>query len=203
MKGTVLTDNVAALTAAVAQHVRTLRTGRGWSLDELAGRSGVSKGMVVQIEGARTNPSVGTLVRIADAFGVTVARLLEPAEERTVHVTSADDAPRLWHSAAGGFGRLLRGLNDPDFVELWEWVLAPGDRHTSAEHAPHTREVLHVLAGALTMTVDGVDHQVATGHTIELRADRPHGYRNDTDGTTRFVMVVVMPPGEWDRRATP
>src|ERR1700759_1253210 len=80
---------------AVAQHVRALRQARGWSLDELSGRSGVSKGMVVQIEAARTNPSLGTLTRVADAFGVTIARLLEPAAERVVRLTGLQDAPML------------------------------------------------------------------------------------------------------------
>jgi transcriptional regulator with XRE-family HTH domain len=196
----VLTDNVAALTAAVAGHVRALRTGRGWSLDELAGRSGVSKGMVVQIEAARTNPSVGTLVRIADAFGVTIARLLEPAEERTVRLTDAEAAPRLWRGGEGGFGRLLRGVNEPNFVELWEWCFAPGERHTSENHMPGTREVLHVLEGTLTLTVDGVEYAVATGQTIDFLADRAHTYRNDGSTGARLVMVAIVPNTEWDRR---
>jgi transcriptional regulator with XRE-family HTH domain len=194
---------VREITATVADRVRSLRASRGWSLDELAGRSGVSKGMVVQIEGARTNPSVGTLARIADAFGVTVARLLEPpATERAVHVVDARDAPLLWQGPAGGFARLLRGMNDPDFVELWEWRLAPGERHDSADHAPGTRELLHVLSGELTVTVTvaGADHRVAAGQTIDFRADRAHAYRNDGGTPVRLLMVVVMPSGEWDRR---
>jgi transcriptional regulator with XRE-family HTH domain len=188
------------VTAAVAEHVRTLRLGRGWSLEELSGRSGVSKGMVVQIEGARTNPSVGTLARIAEAFGVTVARLLEPAAERVVRIADAGDAPLLWRGGYGGSGRLLVGVNEPDFVELWEWRLAPGDQHTSTDHAPGTRELLHVLAGAVTVTVDGTDFEVHDGQTIDFRADRAHAYRNDGPSVARLVMVVVMPPGEWDRR---
>ena len=44
------------INAAVALHVRALRAGRGWSLDELSGRSGVSKGMLVQIEGSPHQP---------------------------------------------------------------------------------------------------------------------------------------------------
>lgn len=194
---------VEAITAAVAHHVRALRTGRGWSLDELAGRSGVSKGMIVQIEGARTNPSVGTLCRIADAFGVTVALLLEPGAQRQVRVSSADDAPLLWRGVHGGIGRLLGGLNDPNFVELWEWRLKPGERHDSLDHAPGTRELLHILAGAATVTVEGADYRVAAGQTIEFRADHPHGYRNDGDEPVRLIMVVVMPSEEWDRRIRP
>jgi transcriptional regulator with XRE-family HTH domain len=212
-KDMVLTDTPAAgrddrahrgtaevVTAAVAQHVRALRQARGWSLDELSGRSGVSKGMVVQIEAARTNPSVGTLSRLADAFGVTIGRLLEPAAERTVRIRAADRAPLLWRGGYGGYGRLLVGVNDPDFVELWEWELQPQDRHDSPEHAPGTRELVHVLAGELTVTVEGTDHVVRAGDTIDFVADKAHSYRNDRMAPVRLIMAVVMPPGEWDRR---
>lgn len=198
-----LTDTAASADAiqAVAHHVRVLRQGRGWSLDELAGRSGVSKGMLVQIEGSRTNPSVGTLCRIADAFGVTIARLLEPAAERRISISSAASAPALWRSDGGGFGRLLRGVNDPDFVEVWEWVLAPGDRHASPDHAPTTRELIHVLSGSVIVTADGTDHAVGPGDTLDFVADAAHAYRNDGTEPARLVMVVVMPRGEWDRRS--
>jgi transcriptional regulator with XRE-family HTH domain len=200
VQDSVLTDTTGTLTAAVAHHVRALRQARGWSLDELAGRSGVSKGMVVQIEAARTNPSVGTLCRIADAFGVAITRLLEPAEERRVHVTPAAKAPVLWRGPAGGFGRLLGGVNEPHITELWEWRLDPGDQHTSPDHAPGTRELVHVRAGELTVTVDGRQHRLAEGDTIAFVADTPHSYRNPGAVPADVSMVVVMPPGEWDRR---
>jgi transcriptional regulator with XRE-family HTH domain len=193
-------SGVEAVTAAVAQHVRALRQARGWSLDELSGRSGVSKGMVVQIEAARTNPSVGTLCRIADAFGVTIARLLEPTADRTVRVTAAKDAPLLWRGGYGGFARLLGGLNDPDIVELWEWRLSPQDAHDSDNHAPGTREVLHVLIGELTVVVDGTEHVVQAGETIDFPGDKAHTYRNDGTVPVRLLMVIVMPRGDYDRR---
>ena len=187
-----LTDTVETVTGAVAQHVRALRLGRGWSLDELSGRSGVSKGMVVQIEAARTNPSIGTLCRIADAFGVTIAQLLEPAADRTVRVTGAADAPLLWRGGYGGFGRLLAGVNEPG-VELWEWRLSPHDRYETPEHSPGTRELVHVLNGELTVTIDGAEHVVEPGDTIDFQSDKPHGYRNDGEHPVRLLMVVLLP----------
>jgi transcriptional regulator with XRE-family HTH domain len=186
-----------ALNAAVALHVRALRTGRGWSLDELAGRSGVSKGMLVQIEAARTNPSVGTLARVADAFGVTVARLLEPAADRSVRVSDYDEAPILWRGGRGGTARLLRGLNE---VELWDWRLAPHEAYASDDHQPGTREVITVLAGTVTVSVGSEEYVVHTGQTIDLAADRTHGYQNLTDASARFTMLVTMPSREFDRR---
>ncbi|MEU5530892.1 XRE family transcriptional regulator [Micromonospora chersina] len=191
---------VGAVTSAVARQVRELRAARGWSFEELAGRSGVSKGMLVQIEGARTNPSVGTLCRVADAFGVNIARLLEPAEESTVRVSRAGDAPVLWRGEHGGTARLLSGLGEPDLVELWDWRLEPGEAHHSPDHPRGTREVLHVLDGTVTVTVEGVDHEVRAGETVEFHADREHGYRAAGDEPARLVMVVVTPSGECDRR---
>jgi transcriptional regulator with XRE-family HTH domain len=192
--------SVEEITAAVALHVRALRTGRGWSLDELSGRSSVSKGMLVQIEAARTNPSIGTLARIADAFGVTVGRLLQPASDRTVHLADIAEAPVLWRGGRGGMGRLLRGLNDPDFVELWDWRFAPHERHESEDHQPGTRELVHVLVSEIVVTVDGADYTVQTGQTLDFRSDRLHVYRNLTETPARVIMVVVIPSGEFDRR---
>ena len=81
-------DEVAA---AIARNARELRTERQWSLDQLATRAGVSKGMLVQIEQARTNPSIATLCRLADAFGVSLAQLVELSAASTVRVVEAAD----------------------------------------------------------------------------------------------------------------
>ena len=55
--------------AAVGRNVRSHRTRLAWTLDDLAARSGVSKGMLSQVEQARTNPSVATICRLATALG--------------------------------------------------------------------------------------------------------------------------------------
>ena len=194
-------SRVDEVTAAVGAQVRALRTTRGWSLDELAGRSGVSKGMVVQIEAARTNPSIGTLCRLADAFGVTMARLIEPPLPRAVRVCDVADAPELWRGPNGGTGRLLAGLIDASFIELWEWQLRPEEEHRPPDHAPGSRELIHVRAGSLSVTVDGARYDVQAGQTIEFLADRPHRYRNSGRGNCQLTMIVAMPTGEYDHRA--
>jgi transcriptional regulator with XRE-family HTH domain len=185
--------------AAIARQVKGLRQGRKWSLDELASRSGVSKGMLVQIEGARTNPSIGTLCRVAESFGVSVGRLLEPEPEPVVRIVGADEPAVLWRGSAGGTGRLLRGVNDPAFVEVWEWRFEPGERHASSDHSPSTRELVTVHSGVLTVLVHGGTHQVGPGETIDFRSDRPHEYRNEGTESVLITMVVVMPSGEYHR----
>jgi len=177
--------------AAVARNVRALRTRRGWTLDTLSGRSGVSKGMLAQIEQGRTNPSIATLCRIATALGVPVPRLVELAELPAVRVVAGGDAARLWSTPAGSAARLLAGTEGPVIAELWEWRIAPGDGYDGEAHPAGTRELLHVLEGTLTLLVDRARHAVPEGDTALFRADRPHRYANEDVVPVRFVMVVL------------
>jgi transcriptional regulator with XRE-family HTH domain len=178
---------------AIAQHVRALRQSRGWSLDELSGRSGVSKGMVVQIEGARTNPSVGTLSRLADAFGIAVGRLLEPAASRRVRLIPAAAPPMLWRSGYGGYARLLAGVTDPSLVELWELQLQPQDSYAGTANPPGARALLHVLVGAALVTVGEEEHAVSAGETLDFVADREYTCRNEGETVTLAIGVVALP----------
>ena len=184
-------DEVAA---AIARNARDLRGDRQWSLDQLAARSGVSKGMLVQIEQARTNPSIATLCRVAEAFGVSLAQLVELSAASTVRVVDAAEVVRLWEGASGSAGDLLVGTDRSEHVELWRWHLAAGVDHDSEGHHPGTRELRAVLAGTLTLEVDGEEHRVEAGGAVLFDADRPHRYRNTHKRPLDLVLVVVQPP---------
>ena len=183
-------DEVAA---AIARNARKLRTERQWSLEHLAGRSGVSKGMLVQIEQARTNPSIGTLCRLADAYGVTLAQIVELSDTASVRVVEPDEVVRLWEGDAGSVGDLLVGADRREHVELWRWSLAAGDAHVSEGHMEGTREMMAVLSGTLSLEVGEVTHVVRAGGAVLFDADRPHAYRNAHKRPLDAVLVVIQP----------
>jgi transcriptional regulator with XRE-family HTH domain len=179
---------------AIAQTTRRLRSERGWSLDQLAARSRVSKGMLVQIEQARTNPSIGTLSRLADAFGVTLAEMVEISTGAAVRTVEPADVVTLWTGAEGSSGDLLVGTDRAEHVELWRWSLAPGDHHDSEGHVVGTRELIAVLSGTLTLDVDGEEHLVVAGGAVMFDADRAHRYINAHQRAVDLVLVVIQPP---------
>ena len=189
-----------AVTAAVARNVRRLRQERSWTLDAFASRAGVSKGMLISIEQTRTNPSLGTLCRLSDALGVSIARLVELDELPVVRVVSADQAAVLWR-AEGSAARLLVGSDRSSHLELWDWVIAPGQSHESEPHPPGSQELVHVLEGTLTLDVDGQVHRVAAGGAALFEASRPHGYRNADTLTLHFSLTVAQPDVEVDAGA--
>jgi transcriptional regulator with XRE-family HTH domain len=178
--------------SALARTVRTARERKRWTLNALASRSGLSKGMLLQIESARTNPSIGTLIRIANAFGVSVWQLFA-APEDAVRVAAAGDALTLWRSRKGGSATLLIGSATPQPVELWEWQLTPGDVYRGDAHYDTTVEVLQVRRGTLTLVVGKHKTTVAAGGSAIARMNEPHQYRNDSRSPVQFTMVVIDP----------
>lgn len=184
-------EDPETITAAIANNVRAQRAHRGLTLDALAARSGVSRGMLVQVEQGRTNPSVSTLTRIASALGVTVARLVEVSDVPVVRVVDKADVVNF--DIGNSRARLLVGADAPMILELWDWRLAPGEHHDGDAHPAGTREMLTVLSGELTLTVYGRSHTIKTDDAVLFTADRPHRYANQGAEEVRFMMVVAEP----------
>src|SRR3954471_25036531 len=101
----------AMVNERIGERVRAHRTSHGWTLDELADRSGVSRRMVINIEHGEGNPSIATLLRISDALGVGLPVLVDVERPRELTVTPAGRAPVLWRGPSGGEG--ARGAGPP------------------------------------------------------------------------------------------
>ena len=79
-------------------------------------------------------------------------------------------------------------------LEIWKWVLMPGERLEASAHARGTRELIHVNEGSLALDVDGETSIIAAGSTAIALTDRPHAYRNPGTAPVHFTMVVHEPP---------
>src|SRR3974390_2318291 len=72
------TTDPGDLTARLAGRGRGLRAERGYSLDTLAARSGVSRSAISMIERCATSPTAVVLERLATGLSVPLASLFEP-----------------------------------------------------------------------------------------------------------------------------
>ncbi|CAA0263399.1 helix-turn-helix domain-containing protein [Klebsiella oxytoca] len=182
--------DAASINEAVATRIKRYRAEKKTSLDELSRRAGVSKGMLVDIEACRANPSIALLCRLASAMGVAVADFVNVASAPPVKAIAAGDIPTLWQGEQGGHARLLAGTSGPDMVELWQWSLYPGEIFTSPGHGEGTTELLFVTEGALTLTVNDSLYLIPAGDSAVARTDAPHSYANAGETVTRFTMTV-------------
>lgn len=190
---------MAALAGVIGGRVRQERLSRAWTLDHLADVAGVSRRMLVNVEQGVTNSSVGTLLRLSDALGIGLPALVEPPMPATLRVTRNGEALALWSSAAGGRGLLVAGTGPPDVVELWDWTLAPGDRHASDAHSAGTKELIQVRDGTVTVDVAGESVVLEPGDAVAFPGTVAHSYANPGPAAARFSLAVFQPDVGSDR----
>ena len=120
--------------ARIARRIQLERTSRGWSLADLAGKSGVAKASISKIERGEVSPSAGILVRIAAAFDLTLAGLLLRAEE-TSRLFRRADQPQWTRSQ----DRLCPA---PDFLQSQPPAGGGGGRDAAGQEGELSRFVL-------------------------------------------------------------
>src|SRR5471032_188196 len=92
------------LSRRLAHRLKLERDSRGWSLADLAARSGVSKATISKIERSEVSPTAVVLVRLASAFDLTLAGLMLRAEGRGDRLSHASEQP-IWRDPETGYLR--------------------------------------------------------------------------------------------------
>jgi transcriptional regulator with XRE-family HTH domain len=165
-----------------------------WTLDELAGRSGVSRSMVSQIERGHANPTFATLWSLTQALGVDLNELTRADQARSVgsiHVATPELTPVMTSDDDNVMLRILSPTGLADVAEWYELRFAPGATLRSKPHGLGTVEHLTVLDGKLRVLAGDAEEVFAAGGTARYGADLDHEISNPTKKTARALLVVI------------
>ncbi|MER7177206.1 helix-turn-helix domain-containing protein [Streptomyces mesophilus] len=180
--------------ARLAQRLAALRTERGWSLDELATRSGVSRSTLSRLERGEISPTTSLLNRLCAAYERTMSRLLTEVEGEQAQLVRAGQQP-VWNDTESGFVR--RSVSPPHAGlrgELVEGTLRPGaDISYDGPPVPGLEQHIWVLAGAMEVTVQNETYGLGTGDCLRFRLWGPTRFRCTSDEPVRYVIAVVLP----------
>ncbi|MFI2203542.1 helix-turn-helix domain-containing protein [Streptomyces sp. NPDC020192] len=171
-----------------------LRAQHGWSLGELAERSGVSRSTLSRAERAEISPTAALLNRLCHVYGRTMSQLLSEVEAEPAPLVRAADQ-RIWEDPASGFVRRSVSPPHPGLRgELVEGRLAPGaDIAYDRPPVSGLEQHLWVLDGALEVTAGDRAHHLDTGDCLRMRVFGPTRFRCAGSGETRYVLAVVRP----------
>ncbi len=186
-------SNAEQLAQSIGARVKSERKKHEWTLDHLSELAGISRRMLINVEQGTANPSVSILLRLSDALGLGLPALVEPPEPRATSLTRAGEGATLWSGENGGRGILVAGTEAPDVLELWDWTLAPGERHESEAHSAGTRELLHLHKGSITVEVGEQSHKLRAGDALTFYSDVKHSYENSLKTPATFSLCVYEP----------
>ena len=185
-------DHAGEVTASLASRLHAMRESRDWTLDDLAGRTKLSKAYLSRLEAGDRQPSLAALCAIAKAFGVSVAALFEQPDQASdcIVVRGGSTTRR----TANGLAYVpLSGSTKPFNLQPIE-VTIPA-RRTGRETYQHVgEEWVHVTAGRVRLTLDGLQHVLERGDSAHFDARLPH--RLDALGgeDARVILVACSIP---------
>jgi quercetin dioxygenase-like cupin family protein len=108
-------------------------------------------------------------------------------------VSAANAEHYVWGGVCDGW-RLLRGEN----LSVIEERMPPGAEEQRHFHA-RARQFFYVLAGELTLEVDGQLHSLVAWQGLEISPGQPHQALNRSGTDARFL-VISQPPSQGDRQ---
>ena len=185
-------SDAEALNENLGRRVKKLRSDRGWSLEELASASGVSRSMLSEIERERANPTLSVTYRIARAFGLTLQDLIESADcASSIQIIRADDRAQIFRSDKQCQIRTLSPLNLEKDVEFYELRLPVGGALRSQAHVDGTREFLTVEEGTVELQSGSSNEALAKGDSATYRADVAHSIVNAGKREAVLFLVVI------------
>jgi transcriptional regulator with XRE-family HTH domain len=176
----------------LAARLKTLRQDRGWSLDDLAGRAGISRATLSRLENAEVSPTASVLGKLCAAYGMTMSRLMLMVEDDFV-ARVPERAQAVWVDESVGFRR--RSVSPPS-QRLAGEVLAcelAADARIAYDHPPRPGLEHHLLMldGELAITVDGQTHQLVPGDCLRYQLLGASAFVTPPHSGARYLLFIV------------
>lgn len=179
-------DNINII---IGNNLNRYRKSKGFSLDKVSEMTGVSKGMIGQIERGETNPSISTLWKIANGLHISSTSLMEEEPHELVilkkkdltHITEENEKYKVFTTFK---------FDSNKKFEVMIVDLEAGCVHNSEPHENGVEEHIYVSTGEFELTVQGVSYRLAEGDSMKFLADKAHEYRNISSGRTTLHTII-------------
>lgn len=174
----------------LGEKIKQLRQDQGFTLSALAAKTGLSIGLLSQLERGQGNPSFTTIANIAEGLGVSLGYFFDVVDNPEEMIVRRDRRKRIIRPNTEAVSLLT-----PDTYHSFEVLyseLDPG----AVDKGPYSHpgeEFLLVLRGAYRLHHDDNIYDLAEGDSIIYRATVSHWGENPSNEVGQYV-VVICPP---------
>jgi transcriptional regulator with XRE-family HTH domain len=174
--------------------LRDIRRRRSLTLQELSQASGVSVGMLSQIERGLSSPSIRTLQRVSEALEVPIGWFFSTARDTADGPAWVLRRTARQVLALGGQGVTKELLSPPGIgaIELLLVTVEPGGSSGTAPYTHAGEDAGLVLEGTLRLEVAGEPCALGAGDSFRFVSTLPHRFENP--GPVRAVVLWALTP---------
>ncbi len=178
------------MTPNLGPRIRRTRRRLGWTLQQLAEKTGFTRSLISKIETGKTVPPVATLMKIAAALGVPVANLLEDDDAPTTVQTPAASSRRDMVRSDKGYH--FRMLASKRAEKMMQPILFDAERgKITPQTMTHAgEEFIYVIDGRMKYRVGDITHELGPGDSLYFDAEQPHELEPITK-RVRFLAIFT------------
>ncbi|WP_439371627.1 helix-turn-helix domain-containing protein [Bradyrhizobium sp. DASA03120] len=161
------------------------------TLNELAGRSGVSRAMIGRVERAQSSATAALLNRLCAALDVTLSDVVALAEKPPERLMRLADQPH-WRDPDSGYRR--RHASPPDAASGIEIIVVDLPAGARVSYSPWGRNAftqqLLMLEGAVCVHIDAKSVRLRDGDCLDFDVMRAVTFENETRQDARYVIIT-------------
>lgn len=191
LPGSTHVDSLSAY--CIGLKLRTLRIAKHLTLAQLARQTGFSTALLSKLETDRMIPTLQTLDRICQVYGVSLGHLFCEPQHRSVSITRREDAvPGREHPLARVTPLKAANCNGQMVSQIIE--LPAGVAITTGECGGITETTAHVFEGTVHVCMVGTCEALRAGDSVVLTSDQPIVWSADSECACRFLCVSAKQP---------
>lgn len=174
----------------IGSRLRAARKAHGYTLDQLASASGLTKGFLSRVERDETSPSVASLLTLCEVMSVDVGSLFSAPD---VALVRRNAAPAINLGGTGVTEQLMtpRGQSA---LQLIHSRIDPGGTGGSDLYSINCElEVVYVLKGSIEMVFSDHTQKLSTGDALTFSGGEPHTWHNFSSSRGAEVIWVLVP----------
>mgnify|MGYP000982318442 CR=1 FL=1 len=177
----------------VGGRLREARQGLGKTQGDVAREAGLTKSFVSAVERGETSPSIGSLYRLCEVLGVSIAALFETAPVPESNVVRRADVRGVSFGGVGVENHVLSPRTERR-AQVIETHVAPGGS-PGPEPWSHSGDLViaTVLEGSLEFRFESHTTVLRAGDTIAYSPAEPHSWGNPSDDTPAVALFFGMP----------
>ncbi|HLJ44772.1 MAG TPA: XRE family transcriptional regulator [Bryobacteraceae bacterium] len=180
----------------IARRLAALRAEQGWTLESLAGKTGISRATLSRLERGELSPTASMLNQLCSQYGWTASRLMAEAESGPPTVVRSEEQIT-WEDPETGYVRRVLSPPHPnlrgELVEVWLPPSAVVSYDTSP--LPGLEHHLWMLEGVLSLSLEGVTFRLEKGDCIRYLLSGPSRFEAGSKRAVRYVISMVRPGG--------
>jgi transcriptional regulator with XRE-family HTH domain len=188
-------NQVDRIVSKLGEKIKSIRTEKDWSLQDLAEKSGISAAGIHRIESNGITPTITTMMKIADALGKKVSYFIEEeGEEKDAVYVSGRRRETIFTFKKGLSLQCISARKYGDFIMTAAYAVVEAGASSGRKQMAHRgEELIYCIQGKMEFRVKGKTYVLNPSDSLHFRTHQEHSWKNIGGVEAKLIWILAVP----------